>query len=29
MTNAQVTIVGDPDTMAKFNFTFSVVNHSL
>ena len=29
MTNAQVTVVGDPDTMAKFNYTFSVVNHSL
>ena len=29
MTNAQVTVVGDPDTMAKFNFTFSVVNHQL
>ena len=29
MTSAQVNIVGDPDTMAQFNFTFSVVNHML
>jgi hypothetical protein len=29
MTDNQVTIVGDPDTMAKFNFTFSIVDHTL
>jgi hypothetical protein len=29
MTTSQVNITGDPDTMAQFNFTFSVVNHSL
>jgi len=29
MTSAQVNLVGDPDTMAQFNFAFSVVNHGL
>jgi hypothetical protein len=29
MTQAQVSLVGDPDTMAQFNFTFSIVDHGL
>jgi len=29
MTQAQVNLVGDPDTMAQFNFTFSIVDHGL
>lgn len=27
MTDAQVTIIGNPDTLADFSFQFSIVNH--
>ena len=29
MTSTQITIMSEPDTMAQFAFTFSVVNHNL
>jgi hypothetical protein len=29
MTNAQVSIMSDPDTMGQFSFNFSIVNHVL
>lgn len=29
MTQAQVTVIADPDTMAQFNFAFSIVDHQL
>lgn len=29
MTSAQVTVMGDPDTMGQFVFNFAVVNHQL
>ena len=29
MTHASVTVIGEPQTMGKFSFTFSIVNHSL
>lgn len=29
LTQAQLAITGDPDTMAQFSFSFSVVNHGL
>jgi hypothetical protein len=29
LTSAQVTVVGDPDTMANFLFNFAVVDHQL
>jgi len=29
MTTTQITIMSEPDTMAQFAFTFSVVNHTL
>ena len=29
LVNSQITVMGEPDTMAKFVFTFSVVNHIL
>lgn len=29
LVNSQITVMAEPDTMAKFVFTFSVVNHSL
>jgi hypothetical protein len=29
LTSAQVNVVGEPDTMAKFIFTFAIVDHQL
>jgi hypothetical protein len=29
VTDAQVQIIGDPDTMAMFSFSFAILDHNL